>query len=160
MTRNLLALSIIIILLNVPASAEWVTVESGQIPPNALVAGQSSDNQPAYVCRAQHEGGIHPGMINPSGACDIAYQGGLFSNSNYEVLVGNGYSWVANYNGEIPFDAFPAGTESQGEILYICRGDVDSRWHSGKISQSNSGCSVPYAGKELNAPWYEVLVGN
>ena len=131
------------------------------MPPNAIVAGKNGNGQPLYVCRAQYEGGLYPGTLaGGSRDCSISCEGREYSLSQYEILVGNGYNWVSVYNGEIPFDALPAGNEQKGKILYICRGEVNSEWHAGKIRQTYSGCSVPYAGKELTALWYQVLVGD
>lgn len=155
MAKGLLTLCVILIFADTPARADWVSPQSGQMPPNVVVvAGRF------YVCRASFEGGIHPGVVGPSGSCDITYGENQYSVPNFEVLIDEGYSWAAVHYGGIPFDAFPAGKESQGEILYVCRGDVNAQWHPGKISETLAGCSIPYAGKELKAAWYEVLVRN
>ena len=161
MTQRLLAGWFIAVLLSMPVHAGWVKAQEGQMPPNAIVAGKNGNGQQVYVCRAQYEGGVYPGTLSdPSGYCSISFDGKEYSVSSYEVLVGSGYSWISVYNGEIPFDAFPAGNEQQGKTLYVCRGEVNSEWHAGKIRQTYAGCSVPYAGKELTAHWYEVLVGD
>jgi hypothetical protein len=161
MTKPLLACWFIAAVLSLPVHAGWVKAQAGQTPPNAIVAGKSRDGQPFYVCRAQYEGGIYPGTLaSPSQECRIPYEGKEYSFTNYEVLAAGNYNWIAVYSGDIPFDAMPAGREQQGNILYICRGEINSEWHPGKIRHASSGCSVPYAGKELTAPWYEVLVGN
>ena len=133
------------------------------MPPNAIVAGERRNGDRFYICRAQYAGGVHPGALaRTSRACSISYGGQEYLLPNYEVLVGSGYSWVSVYDGDIPFDALPAGIERQGSTLtlYICRGEVKSEWRPGKISKTNGGCRVPHAGKELTALWYEVLVGN
>jgi len=161
MIRSLLTCCVIAMLLCLPARAAWMGPQGGQIPPNALVAGQGSNGQPLYVCRAQYGVGIYPGTLaGASTDCSISYDGSEQKLPDYEVLVDEGYSWVSTYNGEIPFDALPVGAEKQDDIVYICRGEVDSQWRPGKIRHANSACLVSYRGKELKAPWYEVLVGN
>jgi DM9 repeat len=161
MTKRLLACWFIAVLLSMPVHADWVKAQDGQLPPNAVVAGKTRDGQPLYVCRARYERGVYPGAL--TGAyrdCSVSYEGKEYSLQDYEVLVGGSFSWIAVFNGEIPFDALPAGREQKGNPLYICRGEINSEWHPGKIRQTYGGCSVPYAGKELTAPWYQVLVGN
>lgn len=160
MTKGLLTLCVILIFADAPARADWVPLQGGEMPANVLAVGQSGSGPRYYVCRAPYEGGVHPGMVGPSGNCDITFDGTQYSFPNYEVLIDQGYSWAAVHYGGIPFDAFPAGREQQGDTLYICRGDVDARWVPGKISRTYSGCSIPHAGKELKAAWYEVLVRN
>ena len=161
MIKRLLACCVITALLNVPVHAGWIKAQGGQIPSNPIVAGKNRNGQPLYVCRAQYQGGIYSGTLaDASRGCGISYDGREYFLTNYEILVGSNYSWVSVYNGEIPFDALPAGSEQHGNTLYICRGEVDSEWRSGKIRKTYGGCSVLYAGKDLTAPWYEVLVGN
>ena len=161
MTKSLLACCVITVLLSMSAHADWISGEGGRTPPKAVVAGNNSTGQPLYVCRAQYEGGLHPGKLaGTSPNCNVSHDGREYSISDYEVLVGDGYNWVTVYSGEIPFDALPGGKDQQGDILYICRGDVNSKWQPGKMSRALDGCSIPHEGKELKAPWYEVLVGN
>jgi hypothetical protein len=160
MTKCLLVLCVILASSNLPANAEWVLAQGGVLPPNALIGGQNSNGQPLYICRVKFEGSIFPGMTGPSKTCDISHEGKTYFFSKYKVLVGDGYSWAAVYEGEIPFDAFSFGEESQGNVRYICRGDVESHWYPGNISQTNKGCSISYEGKAKTVYWYEVLVGN
>jgi hypothetical protein len=160
MTKGLLTLCVIGGLLDSPAHAGWMSPQDGQLPPDALTVGKQGSGELFYICRAQHDGGVYPGRVGPLGTCDISVGGDQYSYRQYEVLAGDNYSWAVVYNGEIPFDAIPAGKISEGAMLYICRGDVDSQWYPGNISQSYSGCSIIYDGKEINTPWYEVLVGN
>lgn len=131
------------------------------MPPNAMVAGKDRNAQPLYVCRVQYEGGVYPGVLaGPAEACSIPYSGKEYRIANYEILTGKDYSWAPAYNGEVPFDALVAGIEPKGTAVYICRGEVNSEWCPGKISQADGGCRVTHAGKELTALWYEVLVGS
>lgn len=160
MAKSLMTLCVVLGISNVPAYAGWMSSDAGQMPPNAFVAGQSRDGQRIHVCRAQFEGGVHPGVIGPSSQCDITHRGSGYSIPTYEVLIDNGYSWATVYNGEIPFDALEAGTGPQGTTIYICRGDINTQWYTGTIRQTDAGCSIPLDGSETTAPWYEVLVGN
>jgi hypothetical protein len=163
MTERPLACWLIAALSSMPVHAGWVKGQGGQIPPNMIVAGQNRNGQPLYVCRAQYGGGVYPGTLGESSRdCSVPYEGRAYSLSDYEVLVDGGYSWVSVYNGEIPFDALPAGNEQQGgtRTLYICRGEVNSEWRPGKIREADGGCRIPYEGRELTALWYQVLVRN
>ena len=46
------------------------------IPSRAVVAGEASDGGPLYVGRAEHEGGLFPGKVNPEhNCCYIAWGG-------------------------------------------------------------------------------------
>lgn len=161
MTRRLLTCWFITVILGIPVHAGWMKAQEGQMPPNAIIVGKSRNGQPLYVCRVQYEGGVYPGTLTgTSRNCTISHKGKEYSFSIYEVLAGSGYRWALVYNGEIPFDALPAGREQQGNILYICRGEINSEWRPGNIRQTYGGCHVPDTGKELTALWYEVLVGN
>lgn len=160
MTKSLLTLCTVLLFLSMPAHSEWRPLQGGQMPPNVTIAGQDETGRPFHVCRAEYGDGVYPGIvIGASLDCTILFDGSEYSLTNYEVLVDEGYSWVPTFDGDIPFDAVAAGRNAKGDILYVCRGDVDSQWRPGRIHQAGM-CIVSYAGKELKAPWYEVLVGN
>lgn len=160
MLRDHLTLSVMVIFLSMPAHAGWVAAPQGQLPPSAVVAGKNSNGQPFHVCRAQYGGGVHPGTLTGNSPnCNIAYNGSEYQLPDYEVLVDEGYGWVSAYDGEVPFDALPGGKEQQSDVLYVCRGEVNSEMRPGKIRHAGA-CKVPYAGQEQEVFWYEVLVGN
>ena len=160
MSRRLLAACVIILLLGIPADAGWLRAEGGQMPANAIVAGKNHNGLPLYVCRGEHEGGLYPGILDETSLdCSIHHGGREFLINDFEVLTGEKYKWISVFNGEIPFDALQAGKGLEGNSIYVCRGEMDSVWRPGTISQADDGCRVLNAGKEQTALWYEVLVG-
>lgn len=69
-------------------SATWVQGTGSNIPPTALPAGESEDGEPLFVGRAQHEGTITIGKVQPShGVCYISYAGQELGFAEYEILV-------------------------------------------------------------------------
>lgn len=53
-----------------------------------LSAGESEDGEPLFVGRAQHEGTVTVGKVQPShGVCYISYAGQELGFADYEVLV-------------------------------------------------------------------------
>lgn len=53
-----------------------------------FLAGESEDGEPLFVGRAQHEGTVTVGKIQPShGVCYISYAGQELGFADYEVLV-------------------------------------------------------------------------
>jgi hypothetical protein len=147
--------------LNSPSRAGWVELKGQNLPKDAVSGGEDSTGQQYYVCRAGYNGGIYPGKLRlATGDCALSYAGAEYLARNFEVLVGPGYSWVREYNGNIPFDAFAAGKDQEGEILYICLGEVNAEWHPGKTRKSFRACHVPVDGKEVKTFHYRILVGN
>uniref|UniRef100_A0A224XP38 Putative farnesoic acid o-methyltransferase n=1 Tax=Panstrongylus lignarius TaxID=156445 RepID=A0A224XP38_9HEMI len=66
----------------------WVPATSDQVPPSALPAGQSEDNEPLYVGRAQHDDKMVVGKVQKShSVCYISYAGLEIPKEEYEVLV-------------------------------------------------------------------------
>ena len=60
------------------------------IPARAVVAGEASDGGPLYVGRAEHEGGLFPGKVNPEhNCCYIAWGGEEHSKVTKTLCVRN-----------------------------------------------------------------------
>merc|ERR1711953_919263 len=51
---------------------KWVRTGGDDIPELAVRAGTSSDGGPLYVGRAEHEGGLFPGKVNPEHDCSTS----------------------------------------------------------------------------------------
>lgn len=66
--------------------------------------------------------------------------------------------WEFNAGGDVPPNAIPAGVEHHGEVLYICRAELEGGVHPGKTSRGIGACAVPWGGYEHNIDPYEVLV--
>ncbi|XP_030375225.1 uncharacterized protein LOC115624613 [Scaptodrosophila lebanonensis] len=69
---------------------QWVPVEAGNIPPNALPAGETASGEPLFIGRATHDGTITVGKVQPShGVCYIPYGGEELSYKEFEIYVSN-----------------------------------------------------------------------
>ncbi|XP_072393497.1 uncharacterized protein [Diabrotica undecimpunctata] len=67
---------------------QWIATSRGNIPPNALTAGQSEDGEPLYIGRVVHDGALTVGKVQQShGVCYIPYGGQELSFPDYEILV-------------------------------------------------------------------------
>lgn len=66
----------------------WVGCQGGNVPQNAVTAGQSEDGEPLYIGRVVHEGSLTVGKVQPSHAvCYIPYGGQEMGFPEYEILV-------------------------------------------------------------------------
>jgi hypothetical protein len=136
----------------------WRPASNGEVPRGAFRAGGEEGN-PLFVCRAAHEGGLHPGKIRRDfDGCLIPFGGKEIHEKNYEVLVGmEDARWIPASNGQIPRFAFKAGYEG-GESMFVCRGRIEGGLHPGKIRSGFDGCLISYGGGERHVPNYEVLI--
>ncbi|XP_050295291.1 uncharacterized protein LOC126735359 isoform X2 [Anthonomus grandis grandis] len=66
---------------------QWLATSGGNIPPNAVPAGQSEDGEALFIGRVVHDGALTVGKIQPShGVLYIPYGGQELSFQDYEVL--------------------------------------------------------------------------
>jgi Protein of unknown function (DUF3421) len=65
----------------------WQYSSDGEVPSNAVVGGQTSENEPLYVGRAVHEGLVIPGKVHKSHECLYLPHGKEECTRIYEVLV-------------------------------------------------------------------------
>ena len=71
-----------------PSSYTWERSEGDRIPNFAIIGGSDSDGEALFICRAELEGGIHPGKISsPLGGCNVPYGGKEIKLRRYEVMV-------------------------------------------------------------------------
>nr|XP_016927675.1 C3 and PZP-like alpha-2-macroglobulin domain-containing protein 8 [Drosophila suzukii] len=69
---------------------QWVPVEAGNIPPNAVPAGETAEGEPLFIGRATHDGTITVGKVQPShGCCYIPYGGEELAYKEFEIYVAN-----------------------------------------------------------------------
>ncbi len=135
----------------------WIDIYPGQpIPGNAVIGGSEPSNPNLFVCRANYNGGVHPGKM-VGDRCNISWGGREIVMDRYQVMV-SAYplNWVRANFGGIPGDAIPGGYEN-GKTLYICQASYMGGIHPGKIVDRN--CDIAYGGKEIPVPNYNVLVG-
>lgn len=137
------------------ANAGWVSANNGSIPSGSMVSGHEANGEKLYVCRANYEGGVHPGKVRSAfGACNIGWGGKEVPVKEYETYV----VWQKAEGGKVPSSAIVAGKESNGEKLYICRGNYKGGVHSGKVRSAFKACNLSWGGQEVKVNSYEVLV--
>ncbi|XP_043265722.1 uncharacterized protein LOC122405220 [Colletes gigas] len=68
----------------------WEFSSNGEVPSEAVVAGQTSDGESLYIGRVLHNGSQTVGKVQPSHGClYIPFDGEELSFKDYEVLVLN-----------------------------------------------------------------------
>ncbi|XP_023032978.1 uncharacterized protein LOC26529673 [Drosophila willistoni] len=139
---------------------EWVRSSvNSPLPPNAFLAGRHSDGSDMYVGRAIHEGDILPAKLIPrKRKAFISYDRLEHEITHYDVLVGQGYDWVASGDGLVPDDAVYTGRTSSGELLYVGRAVYKNTMTVGKVHPSNGCLFLSFDGEEISVESYEVLV--
>ncbi|XP_071565120.1 uncharacterized protein [Temnothorax nylanderi] len=66
----------------------WEFCSNGEVPADAVIAGQTADGEPLYVGRVLHSGSQTLGKVQPSHGClYIPFDGEELSFKDYEVLV-------------------------------------------------------------------------
>jgi hypothetical protein len=66
----------------------WQKATDGEVPASAIVGGAESSGEKLYVCRGNHEGGVHSGKVRKAfGACNISWGGKEVKVNPYEVLI-------------------------------------------------------------------------
>ncbi|XP_062705661.1 uncharacterized protein LOC109421536 isoform X1 [Aedes albopictus] len=66
----------------------FVPTSGGEIPPNAIPAGESEDGEPLFIGRVSHEGTMTVGKVQQShGVCYIPYGGQEMAFAEYEIYV-------------------------------------------------------------------------
>ncbi|KAJ9588729.1 hypothetical protein L9F63_017964 [Diploptera punctata] len=137
----------------------WKLCCNGSIPEGAAVCGKDKDGSDIYVGRAFHEGDMLPAKIVPSkGGAFVCYAGTEHGKTEYEALCDGTLTWQNTTGWNIPPDALAAGQTSDGETLYVGRVLHDGTLQLGKVHPSHGVCYIPYDGKELTFPSYDILV--
>ncbi|XP_055837291.1 uncharacterized protein LOC129905756 [Episyrphus balteatus] len=137
----------------------WVPGTIEQVPPNAVVAGEEKGHT-IYVGRAHHEGETLPAKIIPdTGSVYVSRDGKDIYKTEFEYLVGEGYTWVYGvHSGEnIPMGAVATGHTLDGQKVYVGRGYHHGSQTPGKVHPGVYRLFIPYGGKEVKLKEYEVL---
>lgn len=74
----------------ISTNVAWVPAIDDVIPPNAIVGGKNSDNEPLYISRAYYKQRLICGTIDPyTKSALIPYNDTVFefTSGNYEILV-------------------------------------------------------------------------
>ena len=124
---------------------------NGFVPQDAIRAGTDVDGTPLYLCAAYYLDSTQLGKLRSSfKGCNISYGGVEYTVPNYFVP-------VTDWLGANKFD-FPAGVDSDGSPLHICRalqnGGIE---YPGKMRATWTTCSYGLGGKEQAGSHYEVL---
>jgi hypothetical protein len=137
----------------------WVSASGGAIPNGAAAQGREANGEALFVCRAQLNGGLHPGKVRGEfGAANIPFGGNEVKVNPYEVLMDAG-TWVPASGGAVPEGAVAWGHEANGEALFVCRAALNGGLHPGKVRGEFGAANIPFGGKEVKVFSYEVLVG-
>ncbi|MBD1881581.1 MULTISPECIES: DUF3421 domain-containing protein [unclassified Coleofasciculus] len=134
----------------------WVGASNGDIPPNAVIGGSESGRR-LYICRAEYNGGVHPGKVVGNN-CNFGWGGEEILAPFYEVLTAPRnvrIVWIEASNGRVPAGAIAGGIEADRD-LFICRASHNKGVHPGKIVASN--CNISWGGQEILKRNYQVAV--
>lgn len=136
----------------------WATSQGGAIPAGAIATGYEPGGF-LYTCRAQVEGGTHPGKVRPGfDGCYVPLGGREVSVRQHQVYVGSP-AWTVTRDGTVPEGAVEAGRTGNNQVLYVCRAAAaPGQLQPGKAGAGLRGCNVGVGGAEQTQPLYEVLV--
>ncbi|HEY9881491.1 MAG TPA: DUF3421 domain-containing protein [Leptolyngbyaceae cyanobacterium] len=137
---------------------QWTSASAGQVPEGAVLGGEGGGHK-LYVCRANYQGGVHPGKTVENN-CNIGYGGQEILVPDYEVLVqpaSVALQWRPSSNGQVP-ETTVLGGQEPGRALYICRASYQGAMHPGKVV--GSSCNIGYGGQEITLSDYDALVQN
>ncbi len=138
-------------------SPQWATLAP------EVVAGIDTDNSPVAVCRAAHEGGMHPGKMRMDGEnlCTIGWGGESYQITADKLFEGLQLTWAKCPASALPLHAYQFGEEPDHTPLYPCRAVIEGQQHLGRIGAAKPACLIPYGGGEREiGNGYEVLVNN
>ncbi len=133
---------------------------NGTIPAESKAVGHEASGEALYAAIASYKGGVHPGKVRKGfGGCNIGWGGKEVCVRSYDVLIADG-KWVKASSGSVPNNAFEAGNEASGEIIYLARCDFEGGIHIGKVRRGFGGCNIGWGGREHSIREYEVFVLN
>lgn len=129
----------------------WAPASNGSIPREAPAFGHEADGSPLFICRANHQGGLHPGRVSPGlGGCHIGYGGQEIFVPNYEVLITQEHAVVPG----LPDTEALVGGSEDGKNLYICLADHNGGTHPGKFRPGFDGCNIALGGAEVTEKFH------
>lgn len=132
----------------------WVPSQKGSpLPRGAVYGGDNGDGTSLYVCRANYNGGTHPGKLY-AGNCNIGWGGKEIVIGRYEVLVGSTF-----WDAPTPGGGIVGGDNGDRRTpLVICRVAHRGGQHPGKLLAGK--CNFGWGGQEIVSPTYQVLYPN
>lgn len=131
--------------------ARWVNRNTGAAPTQgAIIGGDNGDGRVLYICRAQHNGGWHPGKVHAD-MCHFGWGGKEIYVRTYQVLAGYGV-WRRPF-GDL--NKAYIGGGSGNDKYRICRAPHRGGVHPGKVVAGR--CNIGWGGQEIVIDGYEVL---
>ena len=113
---------------------------------NVVQGGNEANGTPQYICRAEHNGVMHPGK-GLAGYCNIGYGGSELVKTNFEVLKPyDNSSFATNWTTNLTTPNAILGGSENGQALYICRASLEGGTHLGKLLAGS--CNIGYGGQE------------
>ncbi len=139
-------------------TANWVTVEDFDFPPDVAVVGHEADGTPLYAARGLYRKNLLLGKVRPGLAgANLGYKNKEVVVTPFEVLVGSPL-WRAGSHGHMPRHAVACGHDSRGRPFCLVRARIAGGLYPGKIGPGLLVAVVPFGGVELTSPEYEVLI--
>ncbi|KAJ8735379.1 hypothetical protein PYW07_006999 [Mythimna separata] len=133
----------------------------GKLPQDAMIGG--FENEHIYIARAYHDGSLCPGKyVKSAGKAFVPWGGSEHCKEVFEILCGFNAKWVKTSSNYIPHNAIiggrTGGYERNDEPLYIARAKIGGSILCGKAYARYNLAYLPYKGKEIEMPSYEILV--
>jgi hypothetical protein len=135
-------------------AGQWVTA-----PANGVVTAKAGGLGPLAVCRAEFDGGQHPGKLW-QGQCHFEWGWDDKVADHFQVLLDDGFSWenpfrlppagtLSNEISDIPgnaVDGGDAGNQANHTRLTVCQAFIpqDNTWHPGKFYAGH--CNIAWGG--------------
>lgn len=137
-------------------AGDWQRVKNG-IPVSAYKMGRDTNGKVLYACQVSFRNSLQIGKTwQGSKYCNVPYAGTEHLLIGYKVL---------RQKPRLKFGPklnryakpFVAGTDTNGEALYICKTRYNNSVQIGKTWAGYSKCNIAYGGKEVLLPHYAVL---
>lgn len=136
---------------------DWIRLSGGAIDRRAEPVGRDTNGAPLYVCAADFDGASQPGKIREGfSGCNFGYGGSEMTSATYALMLGRA-NWAHASDGNVPSNAIQAGSERDGQALFVCRANYDGSVQLGKVRPGFDGCNFSYGGREYTANPYEVM---
>ncbi len=157
MKLRILSIIFFVFLITTPtfaqSSNDWVRFRNGNMPSDAVEGGYESNGEKTFVCRVRYGGSYISGRAQYN-QCFYNKGNGESSASNFEVLVGKGYSWSRSKN----YDRAVVAGGSSEENYYVCRVSASGGLYPGRTENDN--CYYTRDRRGYSSRTFEVLQGN
>lgn len=128
----------------------WISTK--HIPGNAIIGGWYP-NRNLFVCRAQHKGHRHAGLLLAN-FCYISVDDTAYQKRHFEILTGNGLFWTQAENGYVPAKAIKASTRIN-RPTFVCQAQFQTHWYPGEIY--GQACVIAIGEQAVPVNRYRVL---